>query len=76
MSLYQITSEMQSILDAVLDGGIDSPEALLAEIEAAQVEIYLESYIFADDEVVFAYLKATEGGDFRDGLFVQGGIGE
>ena len=26
MSLYQITSEMQSILDAVLDGGIDSPE--------------------------------------------------
>ena len=27
MSLYAITTEMQGILDAVLDGGIDSPEA-------------------------------------------------
>ena len=27
MSLYAITTEMQAILDAVLDGGIDSPEA-------------------------------------------------
>jgi len=27
MSLYQITSEMQGILEAVLDHGIDSPEA-------------------------------------------------
>ena len=27
MSLYAITIEMQGILDAVLDGGIDSPEA-------------------------------------------------
>jgi len=27
MSLYAITFEMQCILDAVLDGGIDSPEA-------------------------------------------------
>ena len=30
MSLYQITSEMQAILDAVLDQGIDSPEAQAA----------------------------------------------
>ena len=27
MSLYAITTEMQGILDAVLDGGIDGPEA-------------------------------------------------
>jgi hypothetical protein len=27
MSLYAITTEMQAILDAVLDGGIDGPEA-------------------------------------------------
>jgi hypothetical protein len=30
MSLYQITSEMQGILEAVLDHGIDSPEAQAA----------------------------------------------
>ena len=27
MSLYAIRSEMESILDAILDGGVDSPEA-------------------------------------------------
>ena len=27
MNLYEITAEMQSVLDAMLEGGIDSPEA-------------------------------------------------
>jgi hypothetical protein len=30
MNLYEITSEMQGILDAMLDGGVDSPEAMSA----------------------------------------------
>ena len=49
MSLYAITSEMQVILDAVLDNGIDSIEAqsalneYLAELDTA-LEIKAESY--------------------------------
>jgi hypothetical protein len=49
MSLYAITSEMQVILDAVLDNGIDSIEAqsalneYLAEFDTA-LEIKAESY--------------------------------
>ena len=30
MNLYEITTEMQGILDAMLEGGIDSPEAMSA----------------------------------------------
>lgn len=30
MSLYQITTEVQAILEAMLDGGVDSPEAMEA----------------------------------------------
>lgn len=33
MNLYEITTEMQSILDAMLDGGVDSPEAMNALTE-------------------------------------------
>ena len=49
MSLYAITTEMQAILDAVLDGGIDSPEAQdalnehLSELDTA-LESKSESY--------------------------------
>ena len=49
MSLYAITTEMQAILDAVLDGGIDGPEAqdalneYLSELDTA-LEIKAESY--------------------------------
>lgn len=35
----------------LLNSGAEYFPALIAEIEAAQVEIYLESYIFADDEI-------------------------
>jgi hypothetical protein len=44
MSLYAITSEMQAILDAVLDNGIDSIEAQSALNEyLAELDIALES---------------------------------
>jgi hypothetical protein len=44
MSLYAITTEMQGILDAVLDGGIDSPEAQDALNEhLAGLDVALES---------------------------------
>jgi hypothetical protein len=44
MSLYAITSEMQGILDAVLDGGIDSVEAQSALNEyLADLDTALES---------------------------------
>jgi hypothetical protein len=44
MSLYAITTEMQGILDAVLDGGIDSPEAQAALNEhLAGLDVALES---------------------------------
>ena len=44
MSLYAITTEMQAILDAVLDGGIDSPEAQDALNEhLAGLDVALES---------------------------------
>ena len=42
----------------LLNSGQDYFPALLAEIEAAQSEIYLESYIFADDEVGHAVAGA------------------
>ncbi len=38
MSLYAITSEMQAILDAMLDGGADSPEAMEA-LDAALTDL-------------------------------------
>ena len=44
MSLYAITIEMQGILDAVLDGGIDSPEAQDAlNDHLAGLDVALES---------------------------------
>ncbi|MCB4360441.1 cardiolipin synthase ClsB [Quatrionicoccus australiensis] len=42
----------------LLNSGADYFPALLAEIEAAHSEIYLESYIFADDEVGHAVAAA------------------
>ena len=36
---------------ALLDSGGEYFPALLAELEAARIEIYLESYIYADDEI-------------------------
>jgi len=42
----------------LLDSGGEYFPALIAEIEAATVEIYLESYIFADDEVGHAVAGA------------------
>lgn len=44
MSLYQITAEMQTILDAMIDGGADSPEAAAAMDEAlADLDALLDS---------------------------------
>jgi hypothetical protein len=44
VSLYAISTEMQSIIDAMLDGGIDSPEAMAAMDEHLQgLDIALES---------------------------------
>lgn len=43
---------------ALLNSGAQYFPALLAEIEAAEAEIYLESYIFADDEVGHAVASA------------------
>ena len=44
MSLYHISTEMQSILDAMLDGGVDSPQAMAAMDEHLQgLEVALES---------------------------------
>ena len=42
----------------LLNSGAEYFPALLAEIDDAQVEIYLESYIFADDEVGHAVASA------------------
>ena len=42
----------------LLNSGSEYFPALLAEIEAAQLEIYLESYIFANDEVGHAVASA------------------
>lgn len=44
MSLYHITTEMQGILDAMLEGGADSPEAMTAMDEHLKgLEAALES---------------------------------
>ena len=44
MSLYHISTEMQSILDAMLDGGVDSPQAMAAMDQHLQgLEVALES---------------------------------
>ena len=55
----------------LLNSGLEYFPALLAAIEAAQTEIYLESYIFADDEigheVTGALCRAASRGDDHQG---------
>ena len=59
----------------LLDSGAEYFPALLAEIEAACSEIYLESYIFADDPVgraVSGALRAAAGRGVRVHVTVDG----
>lgn len=54
----------------LLNSGMEYFPALLADIEAAQTEIYLESYIFADDETGSAVAAALERAAVR-GVLVR-----
>lgn len=59
----------------LLNSGADYFPALLAAIEAAQTEIYLESYIFADDDIghaVTAALSRAAARNVRVNVTVDG----
>ena len=61
MSLYQITTEMQTILDAMIDGGADSPEASAALDEAlTDLDAMLDSKAEGYAKIV-AELEARAG---------------